>query len=163
MMYGPSWEADNAKFFKKFSAFCGIKVIYFLFRMFLCWILSWARWIQSSLLHISFYIFQINYWFHGDEPFFPSWEDNTCLATEEIHSIIWNSKVYYRVHSSLPLVPILSQLNPVHIHTLSILRSILMLSSHRCQGLPSSLFPSDFPIKTLMQVFIPFVLHSPSI
>ena len=58
-------------------------------------------------------------------------------------------EVYYRIHKCLPPVPILSQLNPVHNPTSHFLNTHLNIISHLCLGLPSGLFPSGFPNKSL--------------
>jgi len=55
-----------------------------------------------------------------------SWEDDRHSADQEITRLLLN-----RVHKSLPLVPILSQMNLVHTSHPVSLRSILIVSSHR--------------------------------
>jgi hypothetical protein len=43
-----------------------------------------------------------------------SWEAATFAATQELPSILWNPKFYHCVDKSPPLVPILSQIDPIH-------------------------------------------------
>jgi hypothetical protein len=78
----------------------------------------------------------------------PSWEAASCAATQELSSILWNPKFHYHVHKSPPLIPILSQINPIHTIP-SYLRSILILSTQLRLGLPSGLFPSGIPTNIL--------------
>jgi len=40
----------------------------------------------------------------------PSW----FSASQEIPHILWNMKIHYCIHKSLPPVPILRQINPVY-------------------------------------------------
>jgi hypothetical protein len=67
--------------------------------------------------------------------------------------LLWNSKVHYQVYKILPLVPILSEMNPVHTFHSYFLRSILILSSYLCLGLMSGFFPSGF-LKILYALLI---------
>jgi hypothetical protein len=91
----------------------------------------------------------------------PSSEANSCSATQEILSILWNPKVRYHLHKSLPLVPILSQINPVHTpHPIS-LKSSLMLSSHLQLDLSNGLIPSRFSIKTLHAPLSSHIFYMP--
>jgi len=66
------------------------------------------------------------------------------------------------VHKNPPLDPLLSQLNPVRTHT-PCFRSVLILFSHPCLGLPSGLFPSGSPTKIMNTLLSPHALHAPSI
>jgi hypothetical protein len=47
--------------------------------------------------------------------FSPCWETTSFLVTEELPNILWNPKIHRCFYKSPPLVPTLSQINPVYI------------------------------------------------
>jgi len=71
----------------------------------------------------------------------PPWEGNSHSASEEIFRPLQKPRVHYSVHRSSPMVPLLSQMNPVHP---SHPRLVLTLTSHICIGHLSDLFPTVF-------------------
>jgi hypothetical protein len=79
----------------------------------------------------------------------PSSEPARPSTTQEFPKMLWNPSVYYHVHNFLPLVPILSQVNPVHTTPSISLLSIFIVFVHLRLGHLSGLFPSGFPTKTL--------------
>jgi hypothetical protein len=86
----------------------------------------------------------------------PSWDGTTCTANQEFPNILLNPKVHYWVHKSPPMVPILSQINPVHSTQSSLsLRFILILTFHLRLGLPSGLFPTK-----ILYVFLSYPMHA---
>ena len=77
------------------------------------------------------------------------WKGIRFSASQEMPCILWNPKLHYRVYKIPPPVPVLSQVSPVHVPHPTSWRYILILSCHLLVGLPSGLFPSGFPTKTL--------------
>jgi hypothetical protein len=70
--------------------------------------------------------------------------------------LVWNLRVHNCVHKSLPLEPLLSQVNSVHDLAFCFLTFIWILSSHLPLGLRSGLFPCCLPSK-MFAGFISFV------
>jgi len=82
-----------------------------------------------------------------------SWKANSHWASQEIPWLLWNPKVHYSVHKSLPLVPTLSWKNQSTPSHLISLRSIVILSSHICLGLP-------FRFSNQNTVYIPHISYA---
>jgi len=52
-----------------------------------------------------------------------SWEANWFSTSQEVPRILWKLEVYYLIHKCQPPVPILNQIDPVHVPTSHFLKS----------------------------------------
>jgi hypothetical protein len=94
----------------------------------------------------------------------PSWEANSLSASQEIPRLLRNPNVHCRVHNSTPLVPILTQMNPVRTFT-------LYFPKIHSDIIP--IYARVFQVVTFLQVFrpksclyvssLPCMLHAPPI
>jgi hypothetical protein len=87
----------------------------------------------------------------------PSSEPNWFSVSQEIPHIIKNPKVHYCIHTCLPPVPILSQLDPAHAptpHFLKIHLNIILWVFQMASCPPVS--PQN-PYKTTGKIIVPYI------
>jgi hypothetical protein len=69
----------------------------------------------------------------------PSWEAASCSTTQNFPKTLWNPKVHYRVHKRPLLLPMLSNMNQVHITSSYFSKVHVNIIYHLRLGIPSLL------------------------
>jgi len=100
--------------------------------------------------NISFHAqYPLNYKLTNSMGQSPSWKANRFSASQVNLHILYNPKVYYRIHKSPPPVPIMSHINQVHVTHSHFLKNHFNIILSSKLGFSKLLFPSGFPTRTL--------------
>jgi len=70
--------------------------------------------VHAHFLHSSPLFLYLTYFLTYSMEQNPSWESNWFSASQEIHHILWNPKVHYRIQRCPPPVPILNHIKSIH-------------------------------------------------
>jgi hypothetical protein len=92
-----------------------------------------------------------------------SWEADSRLICQEIPYLLWNAKVHYHVHKNPPMVPILSQMNLVHILTPYVFKVHFSIILPSMLSSPKQIFLSGILRVCVYLSSLSCVLHVPPI
>jgi hypothetical protein len=84
-----------------------------------------------------------------------AWQASTSLPNQEIPHTSGSAKIHYSVHKSLPLLPVLRWVNPVHTIPSYFYKIHFNTSLPTMPESSSGLLPSALPTKTLHEFLFP--------
>jgi hypothetical protein len=93
----------------------------------------------------------------------PSWQANSSLASQSTAHVLWRPKDHYSGTNSRPLIPILSQINPLNAPPPNFLKVrfniILSSTSRSTEWSHSSSFPHQNPPRTSLHPCMCYMTH----